>query len=209
MGAPHASPTPPPPSTTIPQPPRGGGGLWAGWFCCWAVRLLFVSCRHRRWTKLGRKGRVLRLQTPLSFLGRFPCSLPSLGVNPCLCARTASRSSVSQEGHVRLGGRSGWKTRRPAAMGTACSDSWDGSAADKGASGLDNTYAKVPTRCCAIHSAVQRVLRCQSLWAMHSRKTLCRASDGVETWALPRASMCISHALAWLKTLAVVPLPSI
>ena len=69
---------------------------------------------------------------------------------------------------VRLWGRSSWKTRRAAIMGTAYSNNWDCSAADRGACCLDNKHAKVSVRCRTIHSAVWRVLQYQRLALGHA-----------------------------------------
>ena len=83
----------PPPAPSLPEGEGGGGGWLAD-----SVGLCFYyyyPLSAMALDKIRLKGRVRCVQNSLSFLGRFPRCLPSLGVNPCLCVYSASRSSIS------------------------------------------------------------------------------------------------------------------
>ena len=116
-------------------PPHGGGGgvaSLAGWVVCQGV-LFVLSGLCVIAVQNPPRGRLCGGQNSVLLLGRFPRSLPSLGVSPGRCACAAPRSSMSLMERVHLCGRSSWKTRWAPATGTAYSGSWACSAAIRGA----------------------------------------------------------------------------
>ena len=181
------------------SPSLGCGGPWdlkAGTIC-----LLSGSAPD----KLSLKGRVFRVQNSFSFLGRFPCSLPSLGTNPCLGACAASCSSIwsaSVCGCGAAGKRAelpSWARHTPI-IGTVLQ--LTGVPAVWTINMQRSRCAAAPyIRRCGVSSSTN-ALR----WAMHSIKMPCRASNVVEMRPLPRASM--RRTCRVTRTCTVVPLPS-